>query len=84
MNTLKNIPIESSKTAKIGHIILNILNKETLDKAKEEMGSRNDDFELQTSKKRKLQPKIMICNVSNEEQVDKITDYIWHKNHWLK
>lgn len=48
------MPAENAKTAKNRHVGLNFLDKITLDKAKEEINQKINDFKFETNEERKL------------------------------
>lgn len=56
MKTLKKVPIDNTKA------------KKHYTKLKVKMIFRSVNIKMETNKKRKLLPKIMVCNVFNEEE----------------
>ena len=80
LSNLKHVQIEKIKTAKQGHVIVNLPNKEMLDKAKKEIDKLESTKNLEVREKAKIKPKIMVCNVSNEEDEKEIVDSILSKS----
>ena len=83
-DTLKLVQINKLKMAKRGDVILEFPDKDMLNKAKEEMNKKGDDLKIVTQESKKMDPKIMICNVSKVEENDNIIESIKNKNAWIQ
>ncbi len=85
VKSLKNIPVEKVKSVNGGHLLIKLRNKESMEEARAELDKL--ELEVAAEVKGKLQPKIMLCNVSkdDDEEDDRgvIRETIIGKNKWM-
>ena len=87
--TLKDFKIDKMKTTKANAVVLNMPDKETCKLAKEALDNTSDEHRLTTGHTKKMDPKIMITNVSldeeckTEEERIEFVNYIKQKNPYL-
>ena len=77
-------PIDYTKSTYDGHVVVGFANKETLDRAKSNLESRKNELNISVLEKRKLWPKIKVCNISTEEDDEEIISNILSRNNWLE
>lgn len=74
--------IDHAKTTRDGHVIVSFPCKETLDRAKSNLNGCKDDLNITVHERRKLWPKIKVCNVSTDDE--NVIHSILERNDWLK
>lgn len=71
---LKDIPVVNTRFTSGGNIIMNFASEAERENAARRIDSGMENIEMTFTKK--MWPKIMICNVSKEENKDDILDYL--------
>ena len=78
---LDGLQIVDTKFQQSGNVVLNFKSDKERDEAAVKMGDLENLF---TTKTKLLDPRIMICNVSNEENKDDLVETIIARNDYLK
>ena len=79
---LKNIPVVNTKLTSGGNVVMNFANESEREMAAARIRSGIKDVDTQVTKK--FHPKIMICNVSKEENKTDVIDYLIAENSYLQ
>ena len=74
-------PVDSIKSTKDGHLVVNFTNKKDLEDAKKQLESSRDKHEVTVNEKNKMKPKIKVVNVTKDD--DDVISSILGKSPWL-
>ena len=81
-SVLKDVPVVDTKFTNNGNIVMNFASETERRVAADKITAEMKDTEMKLT--RKLSPKIMICNVSKEENKEEVIDYMIGKNTFLQ